>query len=172
MLSVFAISISMMLFTRWLALQVLAKSDGPVQMRSVASAIREGAEGFLAVQYGAIFRYAFVMAIVIFCLYLTKPTDLAGVSTKQMAILTTGTFCCGAFFSGVAGYVGMWMSVRANVRTAAAALTSYQDAIDVALRAGVRRRLPIRFRRRFRPLSLFFTRGPANACTPPRHTRC
>ena len=53
-----------------------------------------------------------------------------------MALLTACTFVTGAIMSGIAGYVGMWMSVRANVRTAAAALDSYQLAIDVALRGG------------------------------------
>ena len=57
MFAVFGITFASLAFTWWLGCWVLAKSDGPSGMRSVATAIREGAEGFLATQYGAIMRY-------------------------------------------------------------------------------------------------------------------
>eukprot|EP00301_Raphidiophrys_heterophryoidea_P020366 c5076_g1_i1.p1 GENE.c5076_g1_i1~~c5076_g1_i1.p1 ORF type:complete len:810 (+),score=244.87 c5076_g1_i1:352-2430(+) len=53
-----------------------------------------------------------------------------------MAMLVTGTFVFGALLSATAGYVGMWIAVRANVRTAAAAMRSYDASIKIALRSG------------------------------------
>ncbi len=104
--------------------------------REVADAIREEAEGFLRTQYSSIAKYAVVMAVVLFMLYLTKPPAHAEISTFSTALLTTATFSTGALMSAAAGYIGMYISVRANVRTAAAATRSYQEAIDVALRGG------------------------------------
>ena len=73
MFLIFAITLGALGFTLWLA-RTLAQHDGPPAMRSVAKAIREGAEGFLATQYSAIGRYALVMAVVLYFLHLTKPT--------------------------------------------------------------------------------------------------
>ena len=135
MFLIFAITLGALGFTLWLGKWTLAQHDGPPAMRSVAKAIREGAEGFLATQYSAIGRYALVMAVVLYFLYLTKPTK-GTLSASTTAAYTAFCFCTGALMSAAAGYVGMWVSVRANVRTAAAALRSYQEAIDVALRGG------------------------------------
>jgi Na+/H+-translocating membrane pyrophosphatase len=104
--------------------------------RLVATAIREGAEGFLSTQYSSIARYVVIVAGMLFLLYLTRPPPHATISTFTMACLMSSTFCAGAFMSGLAGYIGMWISVRANVRTAAAATRSYQSSIDTALRGG------------------------------------
>ena len=85
LLIVFLVCFCALAFTWWLALWVLGKSDGPAGMRDVASAIRQGAEGFLATQYSAISRYAIVMAGVIYLLYLTKPAPLAGAEVRFVA---------------------------------------------------------------------------------------
>ncbi len=76
------------------------------------------------------------MAFALFLLYLTRPAPHPTISTFAMACLMSTTFCTGALMSGLAGYIGMWISVRANVRTAAAATRSYQESIDTALRGG------------------------------------
>ena len=102
----------------------------------MANAIREGAEGFLSTQYTAIFSYAAVTAVLLFLLYLSRPPAHHSLSTFGVALITSGTFATGAFMSGIAGYIGMWISVRANVRTAAAATRSYQEAIDTGMRGG------------------------------------
>lgn len=120
----------------WMTQWILRKSEGPQKMREVSSAIREGAEGFLATQYRSIGKFATLAALVLFLLYLTRPPVHAEISTVTMAVLTAFTFSTGALMSAAAGYVGMWISVRANVRTAAAATRSYQESIDVALRGG------------------------------------
>ena len=136
MILIFAIAGTSLLIALWMTTWVLSKPQGPQGMRDVALAIREGAEGFLATQYTSIAKYAVLTAIILFLLYLTRPPAHEEVSTLSMAILTAATFSTGAIMSGMAGYVGMFISVRANVRTAAAATRSYQEAIDVALRGG------------------------------------
>jgi len=158
MFLIILLAMGMFGFTFWLARQTLARDAGPKEMtcvrspplwakthhllcdaapgRLVATAIREGAEGFLSTQYSTITRYVIVMAGMLFCLYLTRPPPHPTISTFTMACLMSSTFCTGAFMSGLAGYIGMWISVRANVRTAAAATRSYQESIDTALRGG------------------------------------
>ena len=136
MLLIFLIAGGSMVLALWLTFWVLSKPEGPPAMREVSTAIREGAEGFLATQYSSIAKYALLAAIILFTLYLTRPPLHRDVSTLSMAILTAATFTTGAVMSAMAGYVGMFVSVRANVRTAAAATRSYQESIDVALRGG------------------------------------
>lgn len=53
-----------------------------------------------------------------------------------LALFTVMSFILGALCSGVAGYVGMWVSVRANVRVSGAARRSAREALQIALRAG------------------------------------
>ena len=101
--------------------QVLAAPAGNEKMQDIAAAIQEGAKAYLGRQYTAI---AVVGAVVAVILFLT----LGGLSL-------TG-FLIGAVLSGVAGYVGMNISVRANVRTAEAARTSLQGGLTIAFRSG------------------------------------
>jgi len=119
-----------------MALWVISRPTGPPAMVVIADAIREGAEGFLATQYSSIGKYAVLAAVLLFLLYMTRPPMNAEISTTSMALITSATFSLGALLSGAAGYIGMFVSVRANVRTAAAATRSYQESIDVALRGG------------------------------------
>lgn len=58
------------------------------------------------------------------------------VRRTALALLTAVSFLLGAACSGVAGYVGMWVSVRANVRVSGAARRSAREALQIALRAG------------------------------------
>jgi K(+)-stimulated pyrophosphate-energized sodium pump len=101
--------------------QVLASSAGNERMIGVAEAIQEGAKAYLGRQYTTI---AFVGVLV---------AVLVGVF---LGLTEAIAFVIGAFLSGVAGYIGMNISVRANVRTAEAARTSLQRGLTVAFRAG------------------------------------
>jgi len=125
-------------FAVWLANWVLSKDEGDEKMRRISDAIREGAAGFLSTQYTTIFKLAFVVAIGIFFMYSSRPPPkhLPHVTSSRIATCVVVSFSCGAILSGVAGYVGMWVAVRSNVRVASAATRSFQEAIIVGLRAG------------------------------------
>ena len=101
--------------------QVLSASPGNERMQDIAAAIQEGAKAYLGRQYTTI---AIVGAIVAVILFVTLGT------------LSTAGFLIGAILSGVAGYVGMNISVRANVRTAEAARGSLQGGLTMAFRSG------------------------------------
>ncbi|RSU54511.1 sodium-translocating pyrophosphatase [Sphingomonas sp. S-NIH.Pt15_0812] len=101
--------------------QVLRQSPGDARMQDIAGAIQEGAKAYLGRQYTTIAVVGIVVAIVL---------------AVTLGWLSTLGFAIGAILSGVAGYVGMTISVRANVRTAEAARTSLQAGLTTAFRSG------------------------------------
>jgi len=101
--------------------QVLRAPAGDQKMQDIAAAIQEGAKAYLGRQYTTIAVVGVVVAAVMFF---------------TLGALSTVAFLIGAILSGVAGYVGMNISVRANVRTAEAARTSLQGGLTLAFRAG------------------------------------
>lgn len=137
---VFAVCITSFLLSLYLAKWVLAKDEGPPEMTQISDAIRDGAEGFFRTQYGTISKMAILLAIVILCIYLLRSTspqqESSGLGRSASAYITVAAFLLGAMCSGVAGYVGMWVSVRANVRVSSAARRSAREALQIAVRAG------------------------------------
>ena len=113
-----------------LARIVLAGDTGTPEMRNISDAIREGAEAFLSRQYRTIGIMAVVLAIIIFLGYRLSP------STHDVATRTVIAFLVGAICSGLAGFTGMYVSIRANIRTASAARSSLNKALQSALRGG------------------------------------
>ncbi|KAL7087801.1 hypothetical protein ACP275_13G090700 [Erythranthe tilingii] len=122
--------------TKW----VLAKDEGPPEMVQISEAIRDGAEGFFRTQYGTISKMAVLLGLVILVIYLFRSTtpqqEASGVGRTTTAYITVAAFFLGALCSGLAGYVGMWVSVRANVRVSSAARRSAREALQIAVRAG------------------------------------
>jgi Na+/H+-translocating membrane pyrophosphatase len=118
------------MFSVWLLGQILDHSTGTRAMQEVADPIREGSEGFFMTQYGTIFKLSFACAIGLFCIYAVrdpiKGSELNNYfSTTGMAFITSISLLIGAMCSAIAGYAGIWVSVRANIRVASAARNDY-----------------------------------------------
>jgi K(+)-stimulated pyrophosphate-energized sodium pump len=136
---VLGISVFGLLFAGYLVRWVLAKKTGSEKMLFVSNAIKEGAEAFLRRQNRTILLLAVLFAAVLFVGYgfIRSHHDFDPVgSSLQLATWITLSFVLGALCSVFAGYVGMWVSIRSNIRTATAALTSLNDALQIALRGG------------------------------------
>ena len=135
---VLATSLAALLFAGYLARFVLARDTGTAAMQTISNAIKEGAEAFLARQNKTIIGLATLLALLIFVLYgfVRSPSPADPAAPIQLAFWTTLSFILGALCSVVAGYIGMWVSIRANIRTAAAVRTSLNEALRVALRGG------------------------------------
>src|SRR4029450_6077244 len=118
-----------------LARQVLSADTGKPEMQEIAGAIREGAEAFLSRQYRTIGLLSVAAAAVIFGFYhLNRHVPNIAEMGEGTAWKVTLSFVTGALCSAVAGYIGMFVSIRANLRTAAAAMTSLNRALQLALR--------------------------------------
>ncbi len=117
-------------YAGWLARWVLKKDMGTPKMQEISNAIKEGAVAFLNRQYKTIIGLAVLTAIIIFAIYL-------GVQHNTGLAVKTGiAFIFGSFSSAIAGYVGMHISIRSNIRTAAASTRSLDEALKVSLRGG------------------------------------
>src|SRR3984893_8439201 len=114
----------------WLARAVPSQDRGTKAMQEVAGLIFEGAMAFLNRQYRAIRVLAIVARVIIGVLIGSLAND------PGHGIRTSIAFLVGAFCSGLAGFIGMFIAVQANLRTAAAAQRSVKAAINVSLRGG------------------------------------
>jgi K(+)-stimulated pyrophosphate-energized sodium pump len=108
--------------------EVLAASEGTERMKEIGAAVQEGAAAYLNRQ----FKTLSIFAVVVFFLLFLLPAE-----TNSERIGRSIFFLVGAVFSGITGYMGMWLAVRGNVRVAAAAKESgEQRAMRIAFRTG------------------------------------
>ncbi|MFH1182121.1 MAG: sodium-translocating pyrophosphatase [Candidatus Woesearchaeota archaeon] len=129
---VFGISIFGLLFAGYLTRYVLKQDTGTEKMREISGAIREGANAFMKRQYSTIAILTLIVAGLIFAVYTLFPMP----KYPDYAWKTALSFMIGAVCSGIAGFAGMYVSVRANIRVASAAVSSMNKALRIALRGG------------------------------------
>src|SRR3990170_4123759 len=148
--------LSAVFYAAWLAWDVLRRDPGTPEMQDVASMIFEGAMAFLRRQYGTIAILAVVTAVVIFFIVggvsegvkeiiSDKGEVRYGekvVSRWEEGLLTSIAFIVGAAASALAGYIGMYISVRSNSRTASAAWASPASSSSTASCWAIRTRSP------------------------------
>lgn len=136
---VLIISILAIGFALFLIKNVLKRDTGTPEMQKISDAIKEGAEAFLLRQNKTIGNLAVAVAALLFLLYaFVRPESAADPlkSPISLALWTVVSFLFGAACSVIAGYIGMWISIRTNIRTASAAVRSLNDALQTALRGG------------------------------------
>ncbi len=127
---VLGISILSLGFAGYLAKFVLSNDMGTSAMQEISNAIKEGAEAFLKRQYSTIIMLSLALAALIFVLYWFGKGD------QDMAWRTTVAFLFGAGCSALAGYIGMWIAIRSNIRTASAVRSSLDRALKISFRGG------------------------------------
>jgi K(+)-stimulated pyrophosphate-energized sodium pump len=128
------------LFAVYLARDVLARDTGTKEMEDVAGTIFEGAVAFIRRQYTTIGILAVVGAVIIgVVIAIVETADVADVpelAGAPIGIRTGIAFLVGAACSMASGIIGMYISVKSNVRTASAARRSLVEAVQVAMRGG------------------------------------
>ena len=111
-----------LIYGYWAGNSVLKSNAGNEKMQEISLAIQEGAQAYLNRQYSTIAIVGVVIAVLLFLLF--------------RDYWVVGGYLIGAILSGAAGYIGMLISVRANVRTAQAASESLAKGLNVAFKAG------------------------------------
>lgn len=126
------------IFAIWLVVTTLKRSTGTPEMKKVGDMIYEGAWAFLKRQYSTIGMISVVVAIVIAILVGVlqgqRGLESAGITAVGFAWRTGVAFLVGAICSGVAGFIGMIIAVKSNVRCAAASQKSLNEAVQTAMR--------------------------------------
>jgi K(+)-stimulated pyrophosphate-energized sodium pump len=132
---ILVISLVALVFAYYLVREVLAAPEGTPKMREIATAIQVGAKAYLRRQFRTVAVFMAIITVLLF-FALPVPEDAAH-SEFALRFGRSIAFLLGAAFSAITGYVGMWLAVRANVRTANAAKESgLRKALRIAFRAG------------------------------------
>ena len=119
---VFFCSLLSLIYGGYTINKILKCPEGSDKMKEIALAIQEGAQAYLNRQYITISLVGILIAVLLFYL-------------MENHFVSIG-FVIGAFLSGLAGYIGMFVSVRANVRTTEAATESIHKALDISFKSG------------------------------------
>jgi len=118
----------------YLVFRVLRHDPGSSKMVEVSQAIQEGAMAYLGRQFKTMIWFVIAITAGLFLMY--RNVYSAEEALRYIPLGISIAFLMGVFASYGAGYVGMWLAVRANTRTANAALHSFKEALELAFRAG------------------------------------
>ncbi|MCC7089666.1 MAG: sodium-translocating pyrophosphatase [Chloroflexi bacterium] len=127
-----------LLFAAYTARKVLAEDEGTDAMKEIAKAIQEGASAFLRREYTFLAGFVVIVAVILVVFIDYDVLDRFGEQRGELTDLprTALAYVFGAISSALAGYIGMYIAVRANVRTAAKAREGLNPALRVAFASG------------------------------------
>jgi K(+)-stimulated pyrophosphate-energized sodium pump len=132
---ILGVSFVALLFAWYLVREVLSAPEGTDKMKEIAVAIQEGAKAYLNRQFRTLFVFLGILAVALF--FVLPVPQNAEHSALMIRFGRSIAFILGAGASMLTGYTGMWLAVRANVRTANAARESgLRRAVRIAFRAG------------------------------------
>jgi K(+)-stimulated pyrophosphate-energized sodium pump len=132
---ILVISLLALVFAYYLVREVLAAPEGTEKMKEIALAIQEGAKAYLSRQFRTLSIFIALLTVALF--FVLPVPENAEHSEVALRFGRSVAFILGAGFSAITGYAGMWLAVRANVRTANAARESgLRRAMRIAFRAG------------------------------------
>jgi K(+)-stimulated pyrophosphate-energized sodium pump len=129
--AVLASALISLIFGLWLVRIVLRADPGAKSMTDVADAVFEGSMAYLRRQVKTMIFFVVAIAVALFLMYRSVYPD-----RLDLSIGIAIAFILGVSASYGAGFVGMWLAVKGNVRSANAALTSFKDAMELAFKAG------------------------------------
>ncbi len=127
LLSLPAVGVLALIFTWWKTQAINSTPEGSDRMSKIARSIQEGAMAFLRAEYRILVIFVVAVAALLFW---------SGSNNEQSDALVSVAFAVGAFCSALAGYLGMKVATKANVRTANAAKDSLGKALEVAFSGG------------------------------------
>ena len=127
LLSLPAVGVIALIFTWWKTQTINSTPEGSDQMSKIARSIQEGAMAFLRAEYRILVIFVVAVAALLYW---------SGFNNEQSHALVAVSFAVGAFCSALAGYLGMKVATKANVRTANAAKNSLGKALEVAFSGG------------------------------------
>ena len=129
--SVLACAFIALLYGWYIVRRVIKEDPGSEKMVEVGKAIEVGAMAYLRRQFNTMIWFVIIITVGLFLLYRQAPQY-----TFSLSVGIALAFFMGVMASYGAGYVGMWLAVKGNVRSANAALTSFKKALELAFRAG------------------------------------
>ncbi|MGZ8604979.1 MAG: sodium/proton-translocating pyrophosphatase, partial [Actinomycetota bacterium] len=132
---ILVISLVALVFAYYLVREVLSAPEGSEKMKEIALAIQIGAKAYLSRQFRTVGIFIALLTVVLF--FALPVSENANHGEMFIRVGRSIAFILGAGFSAITGYTGMWLAVRANVRTANAAKESgLPKAMRLAFRAG------------------------------------
>ena len=126
---ILVVAVAGLLYAALLAKQVNRAPDGTPKMQAIAAAVREGSNAYLAAQFKKIGP---LIAIITVVLFFTSSWRLH----QEFAFGRAGAFLVGSIFSSIVGFIGMRLATRGNLKVAAAARSSYGEAMQLGYRTG------------------------------------
>lgn len=134
LIAVIVVAIGGLLYAAFLNRQIMREPEGTEKMKHLSMAIRTGGNAYLRRQFRTIIVIFFVLAVFVFFTGWFSPSEYN--PNWVIGLGRAGGFLIGAVFSALVGYLGMNVAMRANVRVAQAARSSFAKALKIGYRSG------------------------------------